>query len=66
MTNKSVRSLAMMFLNDITLFCVLIEADIEQKWQENSTNKEILKSQTKLILPDETLGSIFRMMLAQT
>ncbi len=56
----------MMFLNDITLFCVLIEADIEQKWQENSTNKEILKSQTKLILPDETLGSIFRMMLAQT
>lgn len=53
-----------MFLNEMTLYGVLKEADKEQKGGVTIQHmKEILKKHPEFALPDEALGSTFKMML---
>ena len=53
-----------MYLNEMTLYGVLKETDKESKGGVTIQQmKEILKNQPEFALPDEALGSTFKMML---
>ncbi len=53
-----------MYLNEITLYGILKDADVSQKGGVTiSQMKEILKTHPEFELPDEALGSTFRIML---
>lgn len=53
-----------MYLNEITLYGILKEADVGQKGGVTILQmKQILKTHPEFELPDEALGSTFRMML---